>query len=57
MRTSDNYITDDKLQDGFDYEKQTWVKEGKYALKRTKLSCHRFVANQVRLQFLSWPTI
>ena len=30
MRTSDNYITDGKLQDGYDYEKQTWVKDGKY---------------------------
>ena len=26
------------------------VKEGKYALNWTRLSCHRFVANQVRLQ-------
>jgi hypothetical protein len=26
------------------------MKEGKYALKWTRLSCHRFVANQVRLQ-------
>lgn len=25
------------------------TKEGKYALKWTRLSCHRFVANQVRL--------
>ena len=25
------------------------MKEGKYALKWTRLSCHRFVANQVRL--------
>ena len=25
-------------------------KEGKYALNWTRLSCHRFVANQVRLQ-------
>ena len=26
------------------------MKEGKYALQWTRLSCHRFVANQVRLQ-------
>jgi hypothetical protein len=26
-----------------------WIKEGKYALHRTRLSCHRFRANQVRL--------
>jgi hypothetical protein len=29
---------------------EQWMKEGKYALKWTRLSCHRFVANQVRLQ-------
>lgn len=28
---------------------EQWIKEGKRALKRTRLSCHRFVANQVRL--------
>jgi hypothetical protein len=29
----------------------TWLKkEDKYALNWTRLSCHRFVANQVRLQ-------
>ena len=28
---------------------EQWVKEGKYALNWTRLSCHRFVANQVRL--------
>ena len=27
-----------------------WIKEGKYALNWTRLSCHRLVANQVRLQ-------
>ena len=27
-----------------------WIKKGKYALNWTRLSCHRFVANQVRLQ-------
>jgi hypothetical protein len=29
---------------------EQWIKEGKYALKWTRLSCHQFVANQVRLQ-------
>jgi Transposase DDE domain group 1 len=29
---------------------EPWMKEGKYALKWTRLSCHRCVANQVRLQ-------
>jgi len=29
---------------------ERWIKEGKYALIWTKLSCHRFVANLVRLQ-------
>ena len=28
---------------------EPWIKEGKYALNWTRLSCHRFVANQVRL--------
>ncbi len=28
---------------------EQWIKEGKYALHWTRLSCHRFVANQVRL--------
>ena len=26
-----------------------WIKEGKYALNWTRLSCHKFVANKVRL--------
>lgn len=26
-----------------------WIREGKYALNWTRLSCHRFVCNQVRL--------
>jgi len=26
---------------------EQWIKEGKYALNWTRLSCHRFVANQV----------
>jgi Transposase DDE domain group 1 len=29
---------------------EQWMKEGKYALQWTRLSCHRLVANQVRLQ-------
>ena len=28
---------------------EPWIKEGKYALNWTRLSCHRFVCNQVRL--------
>ena len=28
---------------------EQWIKEGRYALNWTRLSCHRFVANQVRL--------
>jgi hypothetical protein len=28
---------------------EQWIKEGKTAVKWTRLSCHRFVANQVRL--------
>jgi Transposase DDE domain group 1 len=28
---------------------EQWIKEGKSAVKWTRLSCHRFVANQVRL--------
>ena len=28
---------------------EQWINEGKYALNWTWLSCHRFVANQVRL--------
>jgi hypothetical protein len=29
---------------------EQWIKEGKYALNWTRLSCHRFAASQVRLQ-------
>ena len=29
---------------------EEWVKEGRYSLKRTRLSCHDFDDNQVRLQ-------
>ena len=28
---------------------EQWIREGRYALDWTRLSCHRFVANQVRL--------
>jgi hypothetical protein len=28
---------------------EQWIKEGKYALNWTRLSCHKFVANQVGL--------
>ena len=28
---------------------EQWIKEGKYALNWTRLSCHRFVSNRVRL--------
>ena len=28
---------------------QQWINEGKYALNWTRLSCHKFLANQVRL--------
>jgi hypothetical protein len=29
---------------------EQWIKEGKNAVEWTRLSCHRFVANAVRLQ-------
>jgi len=29
---------------------EQWIKEGKYALNWTKISCHDFIDNQVRLQ-------
>ena len=29
---------------------EQWIKEGKQATRRTRLSCHRFQANEVRLQ-------
>jgi len=32
---------------------EQWIKEGKHALKWTRLSCHRFDANQVRLQLFA----
>ena len=35
---------------------EQWIKEGKYALNWTRLSCHRFVANRVRLSLFPWRT-
>jgi len=32
---------------------EQWIKEGKYALKWTRLSCHDFIGNQVRLQLFA----
>jgi len=32
---------------------EQWIKEGKYALKWTRLSCHDFEDNQVRLQLFA----
>jgi len=32
---------------------EQWIKEGKYALKWTRLSCHYFDDNQVRLQLFT----
>jgi len=32
---------------------EQWIKEGKYALNWTRLSCHEFVGNQVRLQLFA----
>jgi len=29
---------------------EQWIKEGKYVLNRTRLSCHTFVANHVGLE-------
>jgi len=34
---------------------EQWIKEGKNAVKRTRLSCHDFVDNQVRLQLFVLP--
>jgi len=33
---------------------EQWIKEGKYALHWTHLSCHRFAANQARLALFVW---
>ena len=39
---------------------EQWIKEGKYALNWTRLSCHKFVANNVRLALFvlayTWAT-
>ena len=32
---------------------EQWIKEGKYALNWTRLSCHGFLDNQVRLQLFA----
>ncbi len=32
---------------------EQWIKEGKHALNWTRLSCHDFVDNQVRLQLFA----
>ena len=32
---------------------EQWIKEGKYALNWTRLSCHDFVDNQIRLQLFA----
>jgi Transposase DDE domain group 1 len=32
---------------------ELWIKEGTYALNWTRLSCHGFAANQVRLQLFA----
>jgi hypothetical protein len=32
---------------------EQWIREGKYALKWTRLSCHDFVDNQIRLQLFA----
>ena len=34
---------------------EQWIKEGKYGLNRTRLSRHRFAANEVRLRFFALP--
>ena len=33
------------------FQQREWIKEGKYGLKRTRVSSHDFVDNQVRVQF------
>jgi len=35
---------------------EQWIKEGKNAIKWTRLSCRTFAANAVRLQLHRWPT-
>ena len=36
---------------------EQYIKEGKYAIKWTRLSCSKFRNNEVRLQFHAWLTI
>ncbi len=46
----------DALRVNFDNKRGTaeqWIKEGKYALSWTRLSCHDFTDNQVRLQLFA----
>jgi len=38
---------------GIKFPISQWIKEGKNAIKWTKLSCHDFVDNQVRLQLFA----
>ena len=35
---------------------EQWIREGKKALRWTRLSCHAFRHNAVRLQLHAWPT-
>ena len=37
----------------YDWHTEQWIKEGKKAVKWTKLSCHTFKDNQARLQFFA----
>jgi len=36
---------------------EQWIKEGKIAMKWTRLSCHSFRANEVRLQLPALPKV
>jgi hypothetical protein len=47
-----NLVADNRAVVGFYNKRGTaeqWIKEGKQAVKMTRLSCHRFCANEVRL--------
>jgi hypothetical protein len=47
-----NLAADNRAVVGFYHKRGTaeqWIKEGKQAVKMTRLSCHRFRANEVRL--------
>jgi len=37
------------LNHAFVWTAEQWIKEGKQAVKMTRLSCHRFRSNEVRL--------